>query len=317
MNPKKIYRIAAIDIGTNSFHLIIVEMLNDGSFKLLDRNREVLRLGSEKGKDLSLISETETKRAIKVLSSFSNLAKYHQATVRAISTSTVREAKNQKEFIDAVYKKTGIDIEVVDGKKEAELIFLGIKKALPINNKNVLCMDIGGGSTELIYAQNGISIFAESIKIGAVRLSKMFFPDYIITDSAIKSCSDYVEKQIMANKNINVNIDFDFAAGVSGTIDTIFYLSQFSRYKKVKDALNGFSFTKQEFEDVYELIIKLKTPAERVLIQGMETKRADIIPGGIIILKKIFELFKINKMVISEYALREGIVFDTYEKLKK
>jgi len=311
---KNTNRIAAIDMGTNSFHLVIVEMKKDGSFIFIDREREVIRLGSQKGKDLSFISEEETERAVKILIDFVKLAKHYNAKVRAISTSAVREAKNQKEFVDTILNKTGVTVEVIDGRTEARLIFLGIKNALPIDNKKVLCVDIGGGSTEFIYAVNGKINFAESVKIGAVRLSKLFFPDYIITDESVKQCSDYGEKQILNNKNIITSVDIDFGVGSSGTVDTIYNLSQAKRVHEKNYPSNGYIFSKEEFEKHYYTIINLRTSAERAFIPGMEAKRADIIPAGMIILKKIFELFKIQNMVISDYALREGIVLDTAGK---
>lgn len=310
-NKKTKNRIAAIDIGTNSFHLVIVELNKDGSFTFLDREREVMRLGSQQGKDLSIISDDEIERATKILSGFANLAKHYNAGIRAISTSAVREANNQKEFIEIIYKKTGINVEVAKGSDEARLIFLGIQKALKINDKKVLCLDIGGGSTEFIYAENSKIHFAESVKIGAVRLSKLFFHDYIITESAVKECANHVQKLILENKNIDFNINIDFAVGVSGTIDTIYHLSQAKKYKRLKNKLNGYKFLKEEFEEFYNQIMNLKTSAERKLVSGMEAKRADIIPAGLIILKEIINLFNIKKFVISEYALREGIVIDT------
>ena len=143
-------RIAAIDMGTNSFHLIIVEVQEDGSLNLLDKKRELIRLGSEIGSDLSFISENETVKAISVLKKFSSLANYHNAEIRAVSTSAVREAKNNNDFIKEVLDQTGIKVITLEGTEEAKLIFLGMKNALPINDKSVLGIDIGGGSTEFI-----------------------------------------------------------------------------------------------------------------------------------------------------------------------
>ncbi len=207
-------RIAAIDMGTNSFHLD-----NCGNQKrwlysaFLTGNVKYISLGTEQGEDLSFISEEETGRAIKVMTRFVKLAKYYKAQIRAISTSAVREAKNQKEFIHTIFKKTGITVEVVDGKTEAELDFLGIKKAISIDQNKVFCIDIGGGSTEFIFAENGKIIYAESVKVGAVRLSKLFFPNYILSVEAINNANHYVEEQITNNKNILTNIDIDFSIG--------------------------------------------------------------------------------------------------------
>lgn len=307
-------RIAAIDIGTNSFHLIIVEVSEYGELKLLDRKREFLRLGSESGQDLSFISENEKVKAISVLKNFSALAKYHKANIRAVSTSAVREAKNKNEFIQTVLEQTGIKVETIEGTEEAKLIFLGMKNALPINDKAVLGIDIGGGSTEFIYGVNGNPEFAESVKIGAVRLSKKFFPDFVITDSAVKDCNEYVEQQILSNLKIQTNINIDFAVGSSGTVDTICLIKQSQKEIDIKPRLNGYSFDKAEFDEIYNFIMSLKHPSERISVPGLESKRADIIPAGLIILKKTFELFNIEKMVLSEYALREGVVYDLINK---
>ena len=316
MKPKK-YRIAAIDIGTNSFHLIIAEVLKDGELKLFDREREFLRLGSELGEDLSFISDNERSKAISVLKKFSILAQEYNASIRAVSTSAVREAKNKNEFIQAVLEQTGIKVETIEGTEEANLIFLGMKNALPINNKSVLGIDIGGGSTEFIYGVNGSPVFAESVKIGAVRLSKKFFPDFIITESSIKDCSEYVEQQIKINSRIQTKISIDFAVGSSGTVDTICLIKQFQNNADIKPRLNGCTFSKSEFDEIYSFVMSLKNPSERVSVPGIELKRADIIPAGFIILKKAFELFNIKEMVLSEYALREGVVFDLINKSKQ
>lgn len=303
-------RVAAIDMGTNSFHLIVAERKEDGNLKILDREREFIRLGSEHENDLSIISEKEIEKAINVLQTFLKIASEYDAKIRVVSTSAVREAKNKNNFVDRILKQTGVKVEVVDGTEEARLIFLGMKNALSINDKSVLGIDIGGGSAEFIYGVKGNPVYAESIKIGAVRLSKQFFPNFIITGSAIKECTEYVEEQIKLNKNIDSNIKFDFAVGSSGTIDTICMLQKNKTIDKKKKKLNGYSFSESEFNEIYNLIMSLKTSAERLNIPGIEAKRADIFPAGLIVLKKAFEIFKINKMVLSDYALREGIVYD-------
>jgi exopolyphosphatase / guanosine-5'-triphosphate,3'-diphosphate pyrophosphatase len=314
MSLSKRKRIAAIDIGTNSFHLIIVEINEQGELKLLERQREFLRLGSESGEDLSFITENEKVKAIAVLKNFSILAQYHKASIRAVSTSAVREAKNKNEFIQGVFEQTGVMVETIEGTEEAKLIYLGMKNALPINDKSILGIDIGGGSTEFIYGVNGSTVFAESVKIGAVRLSKKFFPDFVITESSIKNCSEYVEHQIKLNNNIQTNLNLDFAVGSSGTVDTICLIKQFQNKTDIKPRLNGYTFNKSEFDEIYSFVMSLKHPAERMNVPGIEAKRADIIPAGFIILKKVFNLFNIKEMVLSEYALREGVVFDLINK---
>lgn len=307
-------RIAAIDIGTNSFHLIVVEVTKSGKVKYLDKERVFLRLGSEIINGKNFISENDFTLAISTLRNFSKIVNHYKAEVRTVATSAVREAENNLEFVNRVFKETGIVVEIIDGKTEANLIFTGMKNALPIGDKAVLGIDIGGGSTEFIYALNGFTQFTESVKIGAVRLSKMFFPDFIITDKAIKNCEEYVYDQIYLNKSILKDIKLDFAIGSSGTVDTICLVKEHQKKGRATKELNGYEFNQTEFSEIYNLIMSLKTSSERMSIPGIEEKRADVIPAGLIILKKSFELFNINKMVLSEFALREGVVFDMVEQ---
>ena len=305
---------AAIDIGTNSFHLIIVKVEENSALTILDREKEVIRLGSQKGNELSHISEEEIDKGLSILKSFKKLADVYNAKVHAVATSAVREAENKKDFLDKVLIETGIKIEVINGRKEAEYIYRGVRKALHYKNKKLLCFDIGGGSTEYILGFNDKIIYGESIKIGAVRLSKKFFPDFMLNEDAIEKCKQYIEQEVKSNKQINFNESFDYAVGASGTILAIAGIINFNRNEKKLKSLNGFIFSKEELREVTNKILEKKTPGERINIEGMEYKRADIIPAGLLILQKSFEIFNIKEMIISEYALREGVVLSMLEK---
>ncbi|MEP0861125.1 MAG: exopolyphosphatase [Ignavibacterium sp.] len=307
-------RIAAIDIGTNSFHLVIVEVQSDNTFKLLDKQREVIRLGSHKGEDLSVISEGEIEKAIDILKNYKMLAEHYGASIRAVATSAVREAENKDKFVKAVRDKIGIDIEVVDGRTEARLIFYGIMNAIDVKEKNVLCIDIGGGSSEFIYAEKGNPVITESVKIGAVRLSKKFFPDFILKKESVEACHSYVQAQIGYIKYLINEKKIEQVIGASGTIVAAAILVQELFNKPKRKSINKMTFTSDELNFVYKEIIRRKTPAERISLPGMELKRADIIPAGIIILKTVFDLFEIKNITLSEYALREGIIYDTIVK---
>ena len=309
--------IAAIDMGTNSFHLIIVQVKSDGSFKNIDREREVIRLGSHKGKEFSLISEGEMEKALDVLKDFAKIAQFYKADVRAIATSAVREARNKEEFIDRVHNVTGITVEAVNGKTEAELIYLGVQHALDVYEKRILCVDIGGGSTEFLLGENGISEFAESIKIGAVRLSKMFFPDYNLSDSGIEMCRHYTQDKLNSNGNLHPHHRFEMAVGSSGTIVAAASIISFRRNGKFKKSMNGFTFSAEEVFGLTSDVLKCKSPVDRLFIEGMEIKRADIIPAGLLILSEIFRTLKLKNMTVSENALREGIIIDTISKMEE
>jgi exopolyphosphatase/guanosine-5'-triphosphate,3'-diphosphate pyrophosphatase len=308
--------IAAIDMGTNSFHLIIVEVKKERTFKIVDREREVIRLGSHKD-GFKLISEGEIEKAIDILRDFGKIAQFYKADVRAIATSAVREAKNKNEFIERVFEETEITVEAINGKAEAELIYLGVQNALDVEQNRILCVDIGGGSTELLLGELGLSEFAESVKIGAVRLSKMFFPDYMLTDSGIDLCRKYIQDKINSNVNLHSAHKFDFAVGTSGTIVAAASIISFRRHKKFKKSMNGFTFSAHEIFELTEDILKCKSPVDRLFIEGMEIKRADIIPAGLLILCQVFETFNLKEMTVSENALREGIIIDTISKMEE
>jgi exopolyphosphatase/guanosine-5'-triphosphate,3'-diphosphate pyrophosphatase len=158
-------RLAAIDIGTNSFHLIIVEVdTNTGKFNILGREKEIVRLGSG-SRDMKYLQEDAMIRGIDTLKKFKGLADSAGAKVRAIATSAVREAVNQNDFIKRVKESTGIRVETASGVEEARYIYLGILQSLPVFNSRVLLIDIGGGSTEFLIGHQREIAYDNSLKL--------------------------------------------------------------------------------------------------------------------------------------------------------
>ena len=302
--------LAAIDIGTNSFHMIIVKILEDDSFRIIDREREVIRLVSDTWGETNRIEEAKVNRAVKALIRFKKIATFYNAEIRAVATSAVREADNKDYFIKKIFDETNIIIHAIKGSDEARLIYSGMSHALPIRNQTALCIDIGGGSTEFILAKKGKIIFAESAKIGAVRLSKKFFPKFEIDKKTIAECRSHVKEVILSNKKLAGKVSFDIAIGSSGTIESAAEMILSSQKRRELKSLNSFAYSKEELDLIAGDILKRKTMEERLKVKGLEQKRADIIPAGIIILQTIFEIFKIESLIISEYALREGIIFE-------
>lgn len=303
-------RYAAIDLGTNSFHLIIAEINNEGSLSIIDREREVIRLGTQISDELKVISPDEIDHAVKILQKFKKLAEKHDAKIITAATSAVREAANQKEFIERVQNEAGIKVNVIEGRHEAELIYKGAEKALDLQNKKALCIDIGGGSSEFILTSDSEFIFAQSLKIGAVRLSKKFFPDFLLSDENIQSCRRYVKSLLIDQLNFK-NPQFDIVAGTSGTIQSIASTILANKTGRVEDSINGFSFSREELNEISDAVLSCRTLDQRLQIKNIELKRADILPAGIIILTEAFDHFGIDEMKISEFALREGLIFNS------
>ncbi|PIW69147.1 MAG: hypothetical protein COW08_08680 [Ignavibacteriales bacterium CG12_big_fil_rev_8_21_14_0_65_30_8] len=300
--------IAAIDIGTNSFHLLIAKINNKNKIQSIYKARNIMRLGTELGGKIKKISKNEIKLSIKILLKYKKIAEKYNAEIFAIGTSAIREVNNRNQYIKKVEKETGINIKVISGKKEAEYIYKGIEKVISIKNKKVLCIDIGGGSTEILYVKKGKTIFSTSIKVGAVRMTNSFFPDDNLNIRSIIECDKFVEKQIKNKRGINFNPDYEIVVGSSGTIHAAASMIYYNRFNKPLKKPNGYSFTRKEFDKMFEKVMDKRTPIERLGIKGLQTKRADIIPAGLIILSVIFDLFKIKRIILSENDLRAGIV---------
>lgn len=307
---------AAIDIGTNSLHLIVVKLNNSGGFEIIDREKEVIRLGEGSSGDIKQIIPEAMERAVSTLKKFKGIADSYNAKIRAVSTSAVREAHNRNDFIELVYKETGIEVEVISGLEEARIIYLGVMKAVPIYSKKTLIIDIGGGSTEFLLGCKDNVDYSVSMKLGAVRMTQKFFPDFQITDQRIKDCRKWVEGELYTLADNIKERGFEVCVGSSGTIMSVGLMIYAKRKNNsLPSILNNFEFTKDEFDEVFATILSKKTFEKRKKISGLDEKRADIIPAGIIILKTIFDLFELKRMTISGYALREGIVIDTLQKL--
>jgi len=310
-------KLAALDIGTNSFHLIVVSVSPAGEFKIIDRERIVIRLSEGKVGDNKVISPNKIEEAISVLEKLKGIAGSHNATLNATATSAVRESSNKNEFLEKVFARTGIQIKIISGLEEARLIHLGIQNAIPIFEKESLSIDIGGGSTELIIGKKGEILYSASLKLGAVRLSQMFFPTYILTDEKIDEARKLVKEFIAPVVTKIKDREIETVVGSSGTILNIGMM-----IKAMEDGgeeknpnLNNFEFTLEDFQKIEKLVLSKKTPEERKNIAGLEERRVDVIPAGVIILSTIFKKLGIKKIRISEYALKEGIIFDLVDKL--
>ncbi len=309
--------IAALDIGSNSFHLIVASATSSGSIEIIDRKREVIRLAQGSIGNTKTINIKVIEQAVEVIEKFKIIANSHNATMRAIATSAVRESQNKNEFVKTIKERTGVDVEVISGVEEARLIFSGIKNAIPKLNCKSFSVDIGGGSTEFIISGSNEIEYVKSIKLGAVRLTQQFFPYYIITDEKVAEAKKWVKEIISPILKVISGEKIEKFIGTSGTILNVGMMIRAIHGEGIGDyqALNNFEFTANELFEVEEKILSEQTSGNRKNIAGLEESRSDIIPAGIIIITTLFRMFGIEKMVISNYALREGIIFDSMEKL--
>ena len=310
-------RLAAVDIGTNSIHLVIVEVDPAGQeFKILDREKEIVRLG--KGStDMKHLSKRAMDRSLAVLRRFKALADARRAPLRAVATSAVREATNQEEFRTRARREAGVAIEVISGFEEARLIYQGVLKALPVYGKKVLLVDIGGGSTEFLLGQKDTVHYDNSLKLGAIRLTERFFPSPTIRRREIEECRRFIRGTLNPVARELKPREWDLAVGTSGTIESVAQMTRALRGEDRNGGLNHFRFTREELDQIVEQVLEAKTLRQREKVEGLDPDRADIISAGVLILEQIFEELELGRMTVSGYALREGLVIDTIHKLTK
>lgn len=303
--------LAAIDIGTNSFHLVIAKIDSKKRFTVLTRAKEVVRLGSSSN-DMKYISPDSIERGVETLKRFKLICDSFKAEIIAVATSATREALNKLEFTQKVFTETGIEINIVSGYEEARLIYLGVLQSLDIYNKKILLIDIGGGSTEFLIGEKGEVKIASSLKLGAVRLTNKFSLNEKVNKSDLKNSRIFVKGALNQIVRTLEGNDYELVVGSSGTINNIGSIisAENQTTADFEINLNGFIIKKKPFHTAIEKIYKAETLAERLSIPGLDPKRADIITAGAVILEQIFSDLKIEKMTLSSFALREGIIMN-------
>ena len=307
--------LAAIDIGTNSIHLVVVKVKENDRFEILAQEKEVVRLGSG-SKDMKYLKQDAMDRGIEVLKRFKQIAEISRAEIRAVATSAVREALNKEVFIQRATSEVGIEVEVISGFEEARLIYLGVLQTLPVFDKKILLVDIGGGSTEFLIGQAGEVIEANSLKLGAIRLTDRFFKEDPIDPKNLQRCRQYVKVYLHPMAREVRKHGFEMAVGSSGTILNIAQMIQVLRNQEPIRFLSNFIFSRAELAEVVKVLAKADTVKKRQKIEGLDPRRADIIVAGSIILEQAFEAMNVNSMTVSGFALREGVIFDTLQKSK-
>ena len=222
------------------------------------------------------------------------VAATHDADITAVATSATREAENRQVFIDRVLAETGIKVEVISGIEEARLIHLGVLQALPVYDRRLLLVDIGGGSTEFLIGQGSeVRPGARSMKLGAIRLTERFFADGEAKPGRVRRCSAHVAATLTSVAAEMQEERHEVAIGSSGTIGAIASMIAAERGEEVGD-LNGFRFTADELSDLVSTVDRHRARTSVRRLPGLDSRRADIIVGGALLLEGIFDAFDIE-----------------------
>ncbi|MBL4762216.1 MAG: exopolyphosphatase [Gammaproteobacteria bacterium] len=293
--------LAAVDLGSNSFHLVVAEE-RDGHISILDKIYEKVRLAGGLTNDLAL-DDAATKRALKCLSLFAErLANIPADSIKAVGTNTLRQLKNPEDFLEPADRTLGHDIEVISGVEEARLIYLGVAHAQPPIEGQQLVVDIGGGSSEFIIGQAYSTKLLASTYMGCVSYSKRFFSDGKLSEKNFKQAETAASIHLLPIMYSYRNLGWDLALGSSGTIKAVGKIMAAMEWTKGE-------ITCKKLKKLRKEMIKA-AHIDNVQLKGMDENRRPVLAGGVAILCAIFKGLNLQEMQVSSGALREGILYD-------
>ncbi len=301
-------RIAIIDLGTNTFNILIVEVNDTKTYTHLYQSKISVKLG-EGGITKSFIEDVPFQRGIDALKTYKETIKRFEVEKNfAFATSAIRTASNGKEFLAKAKQETGIDITMISGDKEAELIYYGVRNALALTDETSLIIDIGGGSTEFIIANKNKIIWKQSFLLGAARLLEKFNPSDIITEVEHKAIFNYLSEELKPLFEAVEQYPIIELIGSSGSFDSLAEMIAHELYTpEILKNKTEYNFDLNDFKSTYEMIIK-SNKKERLRMKGLIEMRVDMIVISSIIVQFILYSFKINKMRLSTFALKEGVL---------
>ncbi|MEM9324173.1 MAG: Ppx/GppA phosphatase family protein [Bacteroidota bacterium] len=299
-------KVAVIDMGTNTFHLMIVE-IHEGGFTFLHRERNPVKIG-ENGINEGYISEAAMERAKKAILAFKVIIDSHQVDqIKATATSAIRNAKNGSKLALEIEALTGIKIRIISGLEEAELIYFGVQQALDIGDKPALIMDIGGGSIEFVIGTGEKILWKQSFEIGGQRLLERFHRTDPITDLEVHSLNHYLDSELQELVRQAEKFSPSALIGSSGTFDTLSDIYLQSTGAEKGDHTTEFPLTYEAFQSIYNALTSTDR-AGRLAIPGMIPMRVDMIVVASILVRYVLERLNLREIRVSAYALKEGVL---------
>lgn len=299
--------LAAIDLGSNSFHLIVAR-IEDGHVHILDRLKEMVRLGGGLDKN-GRLSEEARIRALSCLDRFAErVQKLPQGSVAAVGTNTLRQAKNSRQFLQSASEVLGHPISIIGGKEEARLVYLGVSHSLVAENGKRFVMDIGGGSTELIIGEGFEPQHLRSLEMGCVSMSRAFFRNGKLSKKNWDKARIAAHLELRPVRRHFRKIGWVSATGASGTIKAA---------GSIVKAL-GLETYNITLDSLYEIRKRMMAAGyvKNLDLPGLDRDRQPVFAGGLAILISTFEALRIDTMQVSEGALREGLLYERLGRIR-
>jgi len=302
-------RIAAIDIGTNSVHMIIVRVRSDLSFEVVDREKVMVRLGAG-GLDGKALTTEAMSAALQALSKFKRLAESHRVDeILAAATSATREARNGGEFLARVERETGIRPRVITGTEEARLIHQAAVYGVDVGSARAVVIDVGGGSTEITLGNATAIQAARSFKIGVIRLTERFVQSDPLSGRDERKLSKHILSEINRHCDQITAIGFDRVIGTSGTILSLGAVAATAARGTTPTELRNLRVTAKQIRKLRKEIVTLN-PEQRLTVPGLDPRRADLVVAGAVLLDTILRRLGAEELTLCDLALREGLVLD-------
>ncbi len=300
--------IAAVDLGSNSFHMVVARVDEHGNFSMVDQMKEMVRLRGGLD-DQNNMDEVVAENALNCLQRFGDRIRHlDPSCVRAAGTNTLRSMNKSISFLLKANKALGHQIEIIPGREEARLVYLGVSHTLSDDRGNQLVVDIGGGSTEFIIGEMFESKVLESLNFGSVSATKRFFADGKLSEKNWKQANIALRLEIMPIENEYSSDNWEFAIGSSGTIKATREIVQELELDKFKITLDSLYKIRTHMISM-ESIDQLKLPLNNA-------ERVPVYAGGLAILIAVFEALKIDNMTVSDGALREGLLYDLLGRIQ-
>ncbi len=293
--------VAAVDLGSNSFRLQVGRIVNDQIYPL-DGLKEPVRLAAGLGEDKCL-DDASQGRALLALARFGErLSLFQPHRVRAVATNTLRVAKNAPEFIAKAEMALGFPIEVIAGREEARLIYVGVAHTLPEPHRQQLVVDIGGGSTEFIIGKSFQPLELESLYMGCVSYTLRYFPNDRIKKRGFEDAQLAARRELEAIADGYRRQGWELAVGSSGTAKSL-------RDILVSNGMSERGITRSGLEELKQVLIR-NGSLDKLGLKGIKADRLPVLPGGLAIMMSIFDAFGLDEMQFSDGALRLGVLYD-------
>lgn len=301
-------RYAAIDIGSNSIRMETAEVLPGQPTRILASDREVTRLGESVFRN-GAVSEEAMQATCVVLARMAELyRKLEVIGVRAVATSAIRDARNQKVFVERASFAVGAPVEIISGREEARLIHLGVESNWPQNGKRILVIDIGGGSAEIIAAEKGLLLDSFSKPLGAVRLRENFLKQDPPSAQQLRQMHEYIEQKLDGAVRRLGHAKWDRVIATSATASAVANVVAHVP-RSQRDEIDRLRITTADVRALYERLSRLGLSGRRK-VMGIGPRRAEIIVPGIAVLRDLLQRFQLRALYYSRAGVRDGIIAD-------